>query len=97
LRWAGDSGITVELPAQESVIQIIQWSAGTPTILASGGFTIDGMWLRVVISGNSITVYQNGSSVLAATSSFQNTVTTHGLVAQGINGRIDEWLAYATP
>lgn len=49
------------------------------TSLGSTGGYANGDVLKVVLSGSSITVYRNGSSVLAVSDSFNSTATKHGL------------------
>jgi len=57
----------------------------------SQGFA-SGDTIKVVLSSSSITVYRNGSSVLSATSSFNQSETFHGLRTNaGTNARFDDF------
>lgn len=58
--------------------------AGTFTAIATGGTQfVNGDVMKITFSGTSITVYLNGTSVLTATSTHNQTATKHGLRLYG--------------
>jgi len=71
--------------------------AGSFSLVGTGGGVAAGDVLRVVLGGNTITVFKNGTQMATTTDSFNSTATKHGMsnsassAGQGTVARLDDF------
>lgn len=75
-----------------NVLHLFKFVLGSFSEITTGpGTRQDGQVIKVTVSGNSISVYENGVLVISASDSFNATVTKHGMGASGAESSATRW------